>query len=349
MFENHEMTTLNFLPGPIAVLPEVRAAFAAEIISHRSEAFLAVRADTLARLRGLTHARHCALTMGSATLANEMIAQQLLQIQGRGLVLSNGAFGERLAMQALRHGLDFDVHAQEWSVGFDRPALFQKLQDKAWVWFVLCETSTGMINAYEDVLAFCKPRGIRLCLDAISALGNMKLDLRDVYLASGTSGKGLGAFAGLALVFYNHEVAPSPSIPAYLDLGVFHDEACVPFTLLSHLLLALHAALVHTDFKKKLEETAKMAALIRAMMARHQLQTPAAEGQADFVWSLALPPSISAQDLGQALEARGVRLYYQGSYLPARNWIQLALMGPLTVEDAERGIAVMDEVLSLFP
>jgi aspartate aminotransferase-like enzyme len=48
-----------------------------------------------------------------------------------------------------------------------------------------------------------------VCVDAISSLGSVPLDLADVHLASGVSGKGLGAFPGLAIVFYNHDIAPA--------------------------------------------------------------------------------------------------------------------------------------------
>ena len=48
----------------------------------------------------------------------------------------------------------------------------------------------------------------------------MPVDLTGVYLASGSSGKGLRAYPGLSMVFYHHEVAPAPDkLPRYLDLG----------------------------------------------------------------------------------------------------------------------------------
>ena len=42
-----------------------------------------------------------------------------------------------------------------------------------------------------------------------------------VYLASGSSGKGLRAYPGLSMVFYHHDVPAAPEkLPRYLDLGL---------------------------------------------------------------------------------------------------------------------------------
>jgi aspartate aminotransferase-like enzyme len=57
---------------------------------------------------------------GSGTLANDAIAAQLSLLDGRGLVLSNGEFGERLIDHARRFGLSFDVLKIEWGEAFTR-------------------------------------------------------------------------------------------------------------------------------------------------------------------------------------------------------------------------------------
>src|SRR5262249_1834555 len=41
----------------------------------------------------------------------------------------------------------------------------------------------------------------RVCVDCISSLGAVPLDLRGVYLATGATGKSLGAYAGVAIIF----------------------------------------------------------------------------------------------------------------------------------------------------
>ena len=80
-------------------------------------------------------------------------------------------------------------------------------------------------------------------MDCISSIGAAAIDLDGVYLATGTSGKALGSYAGLGMVFYNEPVAPSDRIPRYVDIGFYASRQGVPFTLSSNLVYALAAAL----------------------------------------------------------------------------------------------------------
>ncbi len=110
---------VNFLPGPVAVRREVKRAFEQAPESHRGEAFVADFQATRQILCELTGASHVELLLGSGTLANDVVAAQLSLLPGRGLVVSNGEFGERLADQARRLGLVFDHLQHDWGSGLD--------------------------------------------------------------------------------------------------------------------------------------------------------------------------------------------------------------------------------------
>ena len=73
----------NFLTGPVALKPEVRAAFLAAPVSHREPAFLEMMSRTRASLNALVNASHVALLVGSGTLANDAVAAQLKTIEAR--------------------------------------------------------------------------------------------------------------------------------------------------------------------------------------------------------------------------------------------------------------------------
>ncbi|MCL1921786.1 MAG: aminotransferase class V-fold PLP-dependent enzyme [Kiritimatiellaeota bacterium] len=343
------MATVNFLPGPVTVAREVRAAFRRAPVSHRSAAFQAVRDDTAAALRKLTRAKHAALMTGSGTLANDVVAQQIRRLRGPGLILANGEFGERLIGQAGRCGLRFETERIPWGQVFDLAAVFKKLSGKGWVWLTACETSTGMINPFRDIMRFCAAEGIKVCLDAISAIGNMPVDCSKAYLATATSGKGLGAYAGLAMVFYNHEAAPDPSTPTYIDLGTYHRAADVPFTMPSSLLCALCAALRATDFKEKFARLRQQAAVIRNGLKGQGLRTPITQRQSDFMWTLEAPDGITSRGLGDRLHAMGIITHYRNRYLLANNWLQISLMGSLSLRDVTRlmkGLGIVNYALT---
>jgi hypothetical protein len=84
-----EREPVNLLPGPVKVHADVRRAFAAGPISHRSPVVVEEMRQVHALLRALTGAASIHVMMGSGTLANDAVAAQLTLRGGRGLVLSN--------------------------------------------------------------------------------------------------------------------------------------------------------------------------------------------------------------------------------------------------------------------
>src|SRR6185436_18221205 len=98
----------------------------------------------------------------------------------------------------------------------------------------------GMLNDLAVLKSFARQQRLDLCLDCVSAVGAVPLDLSGVHLASGASGKALASYPGLSFVFYNHDIAPEPDrLPRYLDLGYYAQKNGVPFTHSSNLLAAL--------------------------------------------------------------------------------------------------------------
>jgi len=160
--------------------------------------------------------------------------------------LSNGEFGDRLLDHAVRAGLCCEIHRAQWGDAFnygDLRKIIAANPSISWLWAVHLETSTGVLNDLGALKELCRESGIRLCLDCISSIATIPLDLADVHLASGVSGKALGAFPGLSMVFYNHEVSEGKSLPRYLDLGYYRTHGGIPFTHSSNLVYSLGAAL----------------------------------------------------------------------------------------------------------
>ncbi len=150
---------VNFLPGPVTVRREVRRAFEQAPESHRGDSFKKDFQSTKQILCELVRAKNVELFMGSGTLANDIIAAQLSLLGGRGLILSNGEFGDRLIDQATRMSLDFDTLKFDWGEPIDVGAVRDKLSGSgktaySWLWCAHCETSTGLMVAL-DALKTC--------------------------------------------------------------------------------------------------------------------------------------------------------------------------------------------------
>jgi len=324
-------TTFNFLPGPVPVSPEVSRAFAEPAVSHRGKTFLTRMADLRSRLCKLTGASDVQVMLGSGTVANATVANQLALFGTRGLVLSNGEFGERLADNARSAGLRFDWLQLPWGRMFDMEEVAQRaerLPADGWLWFAHHETSTGILNPLDDLKGLAARLNLRLCVDCISSIGAVPVNLHGVTLATCSSGKGLGSFPGLALVFHNYTPTPAPDrFPGYLDLGHWFAHDSVPHTHSSNLVAALDAA-VQQATPEHMRQIAENAQWLRAQLQEIGFQLVAPETAASpGIVTIALPAEMSATALGEALELCGFLLSYRSPYLVERNWIQAALFG----------------------
>jgi aspartate aminotransferase-like enzyme len=185
-----------------------------------------------------------------------------------------------------------------------------------------------MLNPLSELKTIATHHGLRLCLDCVSSLGAVPVDLSHVYLASGSSGKGLGAYPGLALVFHNYEPVPEPDrLPGYLDLGHWAAHASVPHTHSSNLVAALVAAL-HQATPARMERIGANAAWLRATLRTEgcTLATPDALACPGII-TLVLDGDLAVAGIGEELEQRGWMLSFRSSHLLARNWLQISLLG----------------------
>jgi aspartate aminotransferase-like enzyme len=344
-------SSVNLLPGPVSIRKEVREALATPPASHRSESFVLEFQVTKRRLCRLVGARNVEILLGSGTLANDAVAGQLSLLEAPGLILVNGEFGERLTDHARRFRLDFDVLRLDWGGIFEREiveAAIRRLAGLTWLWAVHCETSTGVLNDLPMLQAVTRDRGIRLCLDTISSIGTVPLDLSPVFLASAVSGKGLGAFPGLSMVFYNHDILPAPSrLPRYLDLGAYACSEGIPFTQSSNLHAALAKALDRSTSAGLFKEFFEFSAGLRRGLRELGFQIVAPDKHASpAVITLALPDSVSSEDVGERLESAGYLLSYRSEYLLRRNWIQICLMGELEREKTAALLSALEQVVS---
>jgi len=348
------LNPISFLPGPVSLRQEIRAALDKLPLSHRCDKFKEEIALTKTLLCQLVRAQQVEILLGSGTLANDVIAAQLSLLGMPGVILNNGEFGGRLLDHAKRFGLPFQALEIEWGGAFDREQVRRALDrnpEAGWLWAVACETSTGILNEIEWLKELCEGRGVKLCLDCISVIGTTPVDLQGVYLASCVSGKGLGAFPGLSMVFYHDAVAPRPDkLPRYLDLGYYAAQNGVPFTHSSNLLSALQAALKRYDSRQPFAEIAELSVWLRPKLRELGFDILAPDDYASpAVITLALPKSLSSQEIGDQLQAAGFLLSYQSQYLRDRNWVQICLMGDCSRQSLVALLTELRKVKTVAP
>ncbi len=347
---------LNFLPGPVPVDPTVLTALARPAISHRSAEFRTRFEAVRERLLGATGSFAVEILVGSGTLANEAVAAQLVWRSrtgrgGRGLIPVLGEFGGRLADQARRVGLEFESVSCEWGETLDLAALERRLArgEVDWLWTVHCETSTGVLVDLAAVSELCSRFGVVLAVDAISSIGNVPLNLSRVDFASATSGKGLAALPGLALVFHRGDAAPIGCVPRALDLALSEREHGVPFTISSNLVGALDAALEVAFERLAPDVLARRNGEGRRLFDRLAEMgcrvLPREDHWAPWVLTFRPPLDREAFALGEALERRGVLLSYRSGYLVERGLLQVCRMGERREGEIESLTEALGEAL----
>ena len=321
----------NFLPGPVGISDAVQQAMQRGATSHRADAFHSRYREVQERLCALTGARHVTMLLGSGTLANDVVAAQILLLDAPGVIVSNGEFGERLIDHATRMRIPHAVVHAAWGDALDHGEVARAMRSTGarWLWAVHCETSTGVMNDLDALASIAQAHHAKLALDVISSLGTISVSLRDVWMASAVSGKALSAFSGIAIVYHSGTaISASDRIPRYLDLGFAVGQHGVPFTQSSNLLDALGTSLAEIDWPSRFRRLAQDGAwLRRAMEFRGWRLLASAEHASPAVHTLMPPSGVSARALGEQLRDAGWLVSFESGYLRERNWMQLCLMG----------------------
>jgi len=233
-------------------------------------------------------------------------------------------------------GLEFEAIQFPWGSQVDLGRVRDALSELSggWLWCTHCETSSGVLNDLNRLKTLCSELKIKLCVDCISSIGTIPVGLRGVHLATCASGKGLRAYPGLSMVFYNHEIQPkSERLPRYLDLNYYATQQGIPFTFSSNLLHALHAAVKRVPWEKRFAELVERSAWLRPKLRElgFELVGDAIETSPPVI-TIALPESMNSIKIGTLIQESGYLLSYNSEYLKLRNWIQICMMGECAQE-----------------
>lgn len=334
-----ERAPVNYMPGPVEIKDEILAVYSDKPESHRSIEFMAEFNELRKTLCHRLKAQNVQLMGGAGTLANDVVATHLRALEGKGLLLVNGEFSRRLVGQATGMGLDFDIlEADEgYAVGLDSLEQYlQAMTETSWLWTVVCETSTGVLNDMPKLAALAKKYDIKLCVDGISAIGSMPIDLSDVYLATAVSGKGIGSLPGVAIVFHQNNLARAKDyIPRYFDLA--HYAACdgIPFTISTNAIHALRQAVNGNNWDEDYVTLQSWTEELESELEKIGLKLFAKENQAQHVFTIEIPSDVKSVAVGDYLRENGYLLSYKSEYLVKRNWVQICFMGDFSKPDKD--------------
>jgi aspartate aminotransferase-like enzyme len=104
------------------------------------------------------------------------------------------------------------------------------------------------------------------------------------------------------------------------------------------------------DSRQPFAEIAELSVWLRPKLRELGFEILAPDDQASpAVITLALPQSISSQEIGDQLQAAGFLLSYQSQYLRDRNWVQICLMGDCSRQSLVALLTELRKVKTVAP
>ncbi|QEL16001.1 pyridoxal-phosphate-dependent aminotransferase family protein [Limnoglobus roseus] len=336
------------LPGPVAISPRVTAAFHEPLVYHRSDEFVPLFEGVRAKLSAMIGGVPVGMFIGSGTLANDAVAATLAADPARdnGLLLVSGEFGDRLLKQAQNSGLSPRILSWDWGRAWqldEVEAAMRAMPAGGWVWGAHHETSTGVLNDLPGLVTLAKKYGHRVCVDCVSSLATVPLDLSEVYLATGASGKAIGSYAGVAFVFANPanlEHLDTSRIPTYLNVASTVTTVGPRFTAPSPMVKALDVALdvfaTPALCQTRYQQIADLGGLVRQRLTAAGFELLAADDVASpAIVTFAPPREMSSAAFVGMCREWGYQIAGQSGYLAERRLVQLAVMGHVSRADIE--------------
>jgi alanine-glyoxylate transaminase/serine-glyoxylate transaminase/serine-pyruvate transaminase len=231
-------------------------AMASPVLSHLDPAMMSILDDVRERLDrtfGAAVGASSLAVSGTGTSGMEAAVANVAQPGARALVVVTGYFGDRLAQILERYGAAVSRVTVEWGRACDPDLVSRALaaQPADIVAMVHGETSTGVVNPVEEIVAIARKHGALTVVDAVTSLGGVPLKTGSwgADVCYSCTQKGLGAPSGLAPITFSARALESrvSSRSFYFDLSLLEDywiRRKYHHTISAPLVLALHEALV---------------------------------------------------------------------------------------------------------
>lgn len=220
---------LLLTPGPLTTTRSVREAMLADYSTwdvDYNQRVMEIR-ERLVRLATGSSDYTAVLMQGSGTFSVEATIGSVIPQDGKLLVISNGAYGSRIAQIARC----LKISLQELAFPETEPpdlvqvrATLAADSDITHVAMVHCETTTGMINPAQQVGKLVHAAGKDYILDAMSSFGGIPLSMEDFhvdYLIS-SANKCIQGVPGFGFVIANqYKLEQTKGLARSLSLDLF--------------------------------------------------------------------------------------------------------------------------------
>ncbi len=123
------------------------------------------------------------LLQGSGTFAVESVMTTTISNEDKVLIVTNGAYGERVVKMAKYIGLNYLEYSVEYNHHPNEAEIrdiLEKDKDITHIVMVHCETTTGILNPIELISKLSKEYGTTSIIDAMSSFGGMDINVAEL-------------------------------------------------------------------------------------------------------------------------------------------------------------------------
>jgi 2-aminoethylphosphonate-pyruvate transaminase len=168
-------------PGPLSTSKTVKATMLRDWCTWDDDYNMIVQEirQKLVRLATEQDGYTSVLMQGSGTFSVEATIGTAVPPEGKLLVLTNGAYGDRMALIAKRLKIPLVVNDSGESLPPDLDSLNKTLEEDPAITHVAvvhCETTTGMLNPIDLIGGIAKSHGKIYIVDAMSSFGGIPMD-----------------------------------------------------------------------------------------------------------------------------------------------------------------------------
>ncbi|MCQ6561780.1 2-aminoethylphosphonate--pyruvate transaminase [Paenibacillus mendelii] len=177
---------LLLTPGPLSTSKRVKAAMLKDWCTwdrEYNDLVQNIRSRLVALATKRTGEYSCVLMQGSGTFCVESVIGSALGRIDKLLVLTNGAYGKRIAQMAQVLGISTVVQDSGEVSLPDLDKLEETLRSDETITHVAmvhCETTTGVLNPIQEAGRIVKSHGKVFIVDAMSSFGGVPLDAAEI-------------------------------------------------------------------------------------------------------------------------------------------------------------------------
>lgn len=358
---------LLFTPGPLTTSNTVKQAMLRDLGSRDGE-FVEVVQGIRRHLLGLARVSQedgyeTVLMQGSGTFGVEALISSVIARDGKLLVIINGAYGKRIRDIAQRH----EIETVTIEVAENTPAVPQQVSEClagdgaiTHVALVHCETSSGVLNPVQEIGAVVKEFQRTFIVDAMSSFGGIPLDVAgsDIDYLAASANKCLEGVPGISFIIAHRAqllasggAARSISLDLLAQWQGLENNGQFRFTPPTHVILALHQALLELDEEGGVAGRAKRyaanhATLLKGMRRIGFHEYVPAESQSHIITTFLFPqdPKFKFDEFYQRLSAADMVIY--PGKLNEVDCFRIGNIGRLFESDIESLLVAIEAALS---